>query len=88
MRHLDHTPLARGLAIGGAVVGSNGPLVRENGYDVVVFAAEEYQPGADLAPAFRGVETLYCPLDDSGPPITAAELLRARKMVVRDFDEN
>lgn len=48
-----------------------GPFVRHAGFDVLVLAAEEYQPAAHL---FPGVRVIHAPIDDAR--LSRSEALR------------
>lgn len=62
-------------------VGSKPVPGRHDDVDVVVFAAKEYQPPADL---FPGVEVLYAPLDDDPTrPLREDEIALATKTAGR-----
>lgn len=68
----------------GLFVGSKPAPGRHEGMDVIVLAAQEYQPPADL---FPGVEVIHAPNDDDpSRPMTPAEIetaVRAGKTVAR-----
>ena len=53
----------------------SGAELRRAGIDLLVLAAEEFQPAASI---FEGVEVLHAPLDDSGKPVTRREWETAR----------
>lgn len=52
-----------------------GPFVGQT-FDVLVLCAKELQP---MAAAYPKVRVLYCPLDDSGKPMTREEMRRTAK---------
>jgi protein-tyrosine phosphatase len=61
----------------GLFIGSKPSHGRHACVDVIVLAAEEYQPPADL---FPGVEVIYVPLDDApGRPLREDEITTATK---------
>ena len=63
-----------------------GPTVRACGFDVLVLAAQEYQP---LSRYFPGVRVIRAQLDDSGKRMTEAEqvqALQAGAQVARELE--
>jgi len=76
----DASRIVEGLYVGAAPPPGN----YVGRFDVIVFAAEEYQPPAA---AFPGVRVRHCPFDDSSDP-TANDLMTAwtaAEAVARDI---
>lgn len=73
--------MSRSEVVPGLFVGSKPAPGRHEDVDVIVLAAEEYQPLADL---FPGAEVIHAPLDDdSSRPIRQDEIVTATKAASR-----
>ena len=69
--------MSNDVVIPGLSIGPKPPIGRRSDVDVVVLAAIEYQPPAEL---FPGVEVIHAPLDDDpSRPMTASEIAIAIK---------
>lgn len=73
--------MARNEVAPGLFVGSKPAPGRHEGIDVIVLAAEEYQPPAEL---FPGAEVIHAPLDDDpSRPLREDEIATATKTASR-----
>jgi protein-tyrosine phosphatase len=73
--------MSRSEVVPDLFVGSKPSPGRHEGIDVIVLAAEEYQPPAEL---FPGVEVIHAPLDDDpSRPLREDEIATAAKTASR-----
>jgi len=73
--------MSRSEVVPGLFVGSKPAPGRHEDIDVIVLAAEEYQPPADL---FPGAEVIHAPIDDDpSRPIRQDEIVTATKAASR-----